>query len=81
MPKKLTIEEFIEKANKVHNSKYNYQQVEYKNALTKIKIICPIHGEFYQEPILEFNNKQLTYMENEIFEQFVLSKIKENSFD
>lgn len=43
--------EFIEKANKVHNNKYDYSLVEYKNSKSKITIICPIHGEFQQTPI------------------------------
>lgn len=47
---KLTTEEFIQKARKVHGDKYNYSLVDYKNAHTKIKIICPIHGEFEQRP-------------------------------
>lgn len=50
MPKRLTQEEFIEKAIKVHNFKYNYSNIEYKNVETKIKIICSNHGEFYQTP-------------------------------
>jgi hypothetical protein len=41
---------FIGKANKVHNNIYNYSQVEYLYANTKIKIICNIHGEFLQRP-------------------------------
>lgn len=47
---KLTIEKFIEKANKVHKNKYNYSKVTYKNSRTKICIVCPIHGEFSQSP-------------------------------
>lgn len=46
----LTVEEFIEKANKVHNNKYDYSLVNYINNKTKIKIICPIHGVFEQFP-------------------------------
>jgi Zn finger protein HypA/HybF involved in hydrogenase expression len=49
--KNLTTKEFIEKANKVHNNKYDYSLVEYVNYETKIKIICPIHGEFLQTPL------------------------------
>ncbi|MDR0676616.1 MAG: DUF723 domain-containing protein, partial [Elusimicrobiota bacterium] len=45
----LTIGKFIERANKVHNNKYNYSLVEYKNQNSIIKIICPIHGEFLQQ--------------------------------
>ena len=49
MPKKLTKEEFIKKANKVHESKYNYDNVDDVNSRTKVCIICPKHGEFWQE--------------------------------
>lgn len=45
---KLTTEEFIARSKQVHNSKYDYSQVKYINNHSKIKIICPIHGEFWQ---------------------------------
>lgn len=48
--KKLTVDEFIEKAKKIHGNKYDYRQVEYENYDTKIKIYCPIHGYFEQSP-------------------------------
>ena len=48
--KKLTTEEFIEKAREVHGDKYDYSKVEYINSRTKICIICPKHGEFWQKP-------------------------------
>ena len=41
---------FIEKAHKIHNNKYDYSKVEYINSRTKVCIICPIHGEFWQTP-------------------------------
>jgi ssDNA-binding Zn-finger/Zn-ribbon topoisomerase 1 len=50
MPKKLSQKEFIKRANKAHNNRYDYSLIEYKNSYTKIKIICPIHGEFMQCP-------------------------------
>ena len=43
-------EEFIEKARKVHGDKYDYSKVEYINNKTKVCIICPKHGEFWQTP-------------------------------
>lgn len=42
--------EFIRKSNKIHRYKFNYSLVEYKNANTKVKIICSIHGKFLQIP-------------------------------
>jgi very-short-patch-repair endonuclease len=45
-----SIKTFIEKANIIHNNKYNYDLVDYINSKTKVKIICPKHGEFFQAP-------------------------------
>ena len=43
-------ENFIKKCNIIHNNKYDYSNVIYKNAHQKVEIICPIHGIFEQEP-------------------------------
>jgi hypothetical protein len=51
MPKKLTTEEFIEKAKQIHGDKYDYSLTEYISNKKKVKIICPIHGVFEQRPI------------------------------
>jgi len=48
--KKLTIDLFIERAEKLHNNKYDYSEFKYVNSKIKGKIICPKHGEFYQIP-------------------------------
>lgn len=48
--KTLTTSDFINKSVKIHGNKYNYCSVEYKKNNQKIKIICPIHGEFQQLP-------------------------------
>lgn len=47
---KSNIETFISKAKEFHNNKYDYSLVVYINNNTKVKIICPIHGEFEQLP-------------------------------
>jgi hypothetical protein len=46
---------FINRSNKIHYNKYDYSMVEYKNARTKVKIICPIHGIFEQQPFDHLN--------------------------
>ena len=56
--KKLTTEQFINKAIKIHNNKYDYSLVNYINTKTKIKIICPIHGIFEQTPTKHIHNKR-----------------------
>lgn len=47
-----TTEEFIKKANKVHNNKYLYPKTSYETTKKKIIITCPIlgHGDFTQKP-------------------------------
>lgn len=50
MPNKLTNNEFLLKSNKIHNNKYCYEEVNYVNNKTKVKIICPYHGMFEQSP-------------------------------
>ena len=42
----LSQEEYIKRANKIHNDFYNYSKLKYTGYTNKIKIICPIHGEF-----------------------------------
>ena len=49
---KLTNDEFIDRAKQVHGDKYNYSKVKYINCDTKVCIICPKHGEFFQSPSL-----------------------------
>jgi len=54
----VTTEKFIEKAKEIHGSKYDYSKVEYKNAKTKVIIICSTHGEFEQQPGSHISNTQ-----------------------
>src|SRR5260370_16471255 len=51
-----TVDDFIRKANEVHNDKYTYLR-EYVNSRTKITIICPIHGYFQQKPSTHLEGK------------------------
>ena len=48
--RKMTLEKFIEKANKIHHNKFDYSKVNYVDLYTPVTIICPIHGEFEQTP-------------------------------
>lgn len=45
-----TTSRFIAEAKAVHGDKYDYSRVEYKSSETKVCIICPEHGEFWQTP-------------------------------
>jgi len=48
MNSRYDIKDFINKANGVHDNKYDYSLVDYQNARTDVIIICPIHGKFKQ---------------------------------
>ena len=45
---KLTNDEFINKANLIHNFKYNYDKLIYLKSSCKITITCENHGDFEQ---------------------------------
>ena len=72
---KLTKEEFIKKANKIHNYKYDYSLVNYVNNRTKVKIVCPIHGTFEQIPNTHLNGSGCIYCRNDSYsKKYSLSK-------
>ena len=51
------INEFIDKAKRVHGDKYDYSLVQYVNRKTKVKIICSEHGIFEQVPDNHLNGQ------------------------
>jgi hypothetical protein len=77
--KKLTTEEFIEKAKQKHGEYYDYSKVEYNGTHEKVCIICPKHGEFWQTPhnhllrnggCIQCQHENQTYTQNEIIDKF-----------
>ena len=42
--------DFVNRANIIHKFKYDYSKVDYRGNKTKVCIICPEHGEFWQTP-------------------------------
>lgn len=52
-----TTEEFIAHAKAKHGDKYDYSRVKYVNHKTKIRIVCPIHGEFLTTPLQHLVSK------------------------
>ena len=49
--KRRTYQEFIDAANLLYSSKFDYSKTIYKNSYTKVTITCPIHGDFEQTPL------------------------------
>ncbi len=91
MPKKQTLEEFIEKSKKKHGNKYDYSKVEYINANTYVIIICSDHGEFKQTPgrhvrhgckrCVKKSNKCIKHPVYSLQEFLKISKEKHGNYD
>ena len=50
MGRRLTQEEFVNRANLIHHGKYDYSNTVYLDYISKIVINCLIHGDFLQSP-------------------------------
>ena len=74
---KFTTKSFIEKAIKVHGYKYDYSKVNYINNSIKIKIICSIHGEFEQTPVLHLRGSGCPKCGNYLLKNIKSSNTKE----
>lgn len=53
---KIGREQFIKRANEIHNNKYNYEQVNYITNRIPVIIICSIHGAFKSAPADHLKN-------------------------
>lgn len=65
-PTKYTTESFISAANDVHGNKYDYSCSEYVDMNTKLKIVCPDHGEFWQIPYLHLRGSMCPLCAKEV---------------
>jgi hypothetical protein len=54
---RITKEYFIERAEKIHEGKYDYSKVEIIDPRTRVTIICPKHGEFLQSYNCHLNSR------------------------
>lgn len=53
----LSLQDFIDRARKIHGDRYDYSEAQYVNFQTKICIICPKHGKFWTTPDNHINKK------------------------
>lgn len=65
MSRKVTTYDFVNRAKIAHNNKYNYSKVDYINNSTKVCIICPEHGEFWQTPNSHLRGKGCPFCKRE----------------
>lgn len=52
---------WIQRANEIHNHKYNYNEVDYIDAFTKVNVVCEKHGNFRLTPSKHVSGKQGCY--------------------
>ena len=78
--RQLAAKQFEQKAKEIHGDKYDYSLSNYKNAKTKIKIICPEHGEFEQIPDAHLKGQGCPFCGIEINTKNKIEKFKKIFF-
>lgn len=65
--RRLTTEDFIIRASKIHNNYYNYNKTEVNGNKNKVIITCPKHDDFLQSPNSHLKGRgcKKCYLENE----------------
>lgn len=76
---KLDILDFIERSKLIHGSKYIYDKAIYINDITKIEIICPKHGSFFQRPSSHYSGNGCPSCRWSLGEKKVSSFLNNNS--
>lgn len=83
LARRLSREEFIEKANIKWNNKYDYSKVVYKGTNIKVEIKCPCGNAFWQTPhnhLLGFNGCE-SCRSNSLGEEKIAKLLKEANID
>ncbi len=84
---KLPLKIFLSRAHKNHGNKYDYSKVLFDRTADKVKIKCPVHGNFYQKVDSHMCGcgckKCATDKSRHTKEEFILNskKIFKNKFD
>ena len=74
------INDFLEQSKIIHNNKYDYSKVEYVDSTTKVCIICPKHGEFWQRPFSHINGNGCPMCKESLLEEEINSFFDKMSF-
>jgi predicted transcriptional regulator len=80
---KLTKNEFVLKAQKIHkdengNPKYTYNNVEFVDSSTKVSITCPKHGDFLQNPTFHLRGNRCPRCSESKGEKTLINYFMEN---
>jgi very-short-patch-repair endonuclease len=79
--KNYTTEEFIRRAKEVHGDKYDYSKSVYVNYITKVEIICPKHGSFWQQPSCHINGYNCPHCQQSKMEMEMEKMLRENNIN
>ena len=71
--KKVLQEDWIKAASKLHNNKYDYSKVNYVDAKTKVCIVCPEHGEFWQKPSAHMQGRGCPICNESVLEREIIT--------
>ena len=76
---KSNTEEFVERARVIHSDKYDYSLVKYTNKRTKVEIVCPTHGSFWQRPTNHLSGRGCAVCSSSKGELAVLKILKKHN--
>ena len=76
---KMAKDDFVEKAQKIHNNKYDYIKFNYINAKTEGVIVCPIHGDFLQSPDAHLRGKGCPKCKSSKLENILMRLFEKNN--
>lgn len=63
---RIDINEYLKEMKEKHNNYYDYSKADFSTTSDKIKIICPVHGEFFQNVSSHKNGTKCPVCANEI---------------
>lgn len=79
--RQMTTEDFVQKSKEINGNKYDYSKTKFINMKTKVEIICPEHGSFFQNPDNHLRKKYGCPFCNESHGEKKISKwLKSNNF-
>lgn len=67
--RKLGLAGFIAQARRVHGGRYEYPTQDYSGNKTKVRILCPDHGEYWQTPNSHLNGRGCPECANDLKRQ------------
>lgn len=74
-------EEFISICDRIHNNSYDYSNVNYTLISRKVHIICPKHGDFFQEARNHLNGSGCPICKTSKGERQMILYFKEKAID